>query len=112
MKLQDGSTQTFVDNWNFPADRPVHRQNWTGETWFEMLPEDEAGNYKRGATTYEPMVRITKKTRFETAEPPEPMAEEDDGEPSPTPDGELPVLPPPGLGEPDAREHSDRLPAW
>lgn len=110
MNLQDGSSQTFVDNWNFPADRPVHRQSWTGETWFETLAEDEVPNYKRGATVVEPTTRLTKKTRFQETEVPESNEAEGEEEPSPTPDGELPLSPPPGLAEPMEMEASTPTP--
>ena len=96
MNLQDGTTQTFEDNWNFPADVPTHRQSWIGETWFEILPEDSPPP-KREATVVEPTMRLSKKTRFSVeSSPGVEVAGED--EPTPTPDGELPLLPPPGLG--------------
>ena len=99
MKLQDGTTQTFEDNWNFPADVPSHRQSWTGETWFEILPEEENPAPKREAKTIEPTVRLSKKTRFTTTSSPGVGVAEE--EPTPTPDGEQPLQPPPGLPAPE-----------
>ena len=98
MNLQDGTSQIFVDNWNFPADRPIHRQPWTGETWFEMEPEGQEPITKREATIIEPTTRLTKKTRMPS--PGVDAVVED--EPTPTPDGETPVQPPPGLAPPSS----------
>ena len=103
MKLQDGTSQTFEDNWNFPADRPIHRQTWTGETWFEMLAENQSPAFKRESPVIEPTTRLTKKTRFELVASSGVDGVEED-EPTPTPDGEQPIQPPPGLPEPTSAE--------
>ena len=107
MRLQDGTTQTFEDDWNYPADRPVYRLLWTGETWFEQLAEDQNPPPKRGASMIEPTTRLTKKTRFELA-PSSGVDGVEEDEPTPTPDGELPIQPPPGLAPIDRGDLPDR----